>query len=310
MTTKDDYLRSVERTLSDIAPEHRAAVLEDLRGHFEDAEDAGRSVDTIIGGLGTPQEIADRAVEEFGSDADAGAVHAEQAWRVLQGAAVAVALVTGIVVAFILPSYGVSSSDSVTPDGLHTAEPSAGTIFQQLGLAMALVALVPALVAAAPLAVPRRARAATGSVAAAVLTLMALVGGFTLGGFFLPVVLLSWASLILWVRLRGAGFGGPARITGGALTIAPTLLLLAGAGTGGAFDISAWAWPVLAAIVLLAVLIGLGIRSAGWLLAAVGLVILIGGLVSGGLLTLLVIWLGGWWLTIGLAHALAASRRP
>lgn len=310
MTTKDDYLRSVERTLSDIAPEHRAAVLEDLRGHFEDAEDAGRPVDTIIGGLGTPQEIADRAVEEFGPDADAGAVHAERAWRVLQGAAVAVALVTGIVVAFILPSYGFSSSDSVTPDGPHTAEPSAGTIFQQLGLAMALVALVPALVAAAPLAVPRRARAATGSVAAAVLTLMALVGGFTLGGFFLPVVLLSWASLIVWVRLRGAGFGGPARITGGTLTIAPTLLLLAGAGTGGAFDISAWAWPVLAAIVLLAVLIGLGIRSAGWLLAAVGLVILIGGLVSGGLLTLLVIWLGGWWLTIGLAHALAASRRP
>src|SRR5690606_24036341 len=107
---------------------------------------------------------------------------------------------------------------------------SAGTIFQQLGLAMALVALVPPLVAAAPLAVPRRARAATGSAAAAVLTLMALVGGFTLGGFFLPVVLLSWASLIVWVRLRGAGFGGPARITGGTLTIAPTLLLLAGAG--------------------------------------------------------------------------------
>src|SRR5690606_23331689 len=189
--------------------------------------------------LGTPQEIADRAVEEFGPDADAGAVQAERAWRVLQGAAVAVALVTGIVVAFILPSYGFSSSDSVTPDGPHTAEPSAGTIFQQLGLAMALVALVPALVAAAPLAVPRRARAATGSVAAAVLTLMALVGGFTLGGFFLPVVLLSWASLIVWVRLRGAGFGGPARITGRTVARAPSALPLAGARGGGAVGISA-----------------------------------------------------------------------
>lgn len=309
MTTKDDYLRSVERMLSGIAVEHRTAVLEDLRGHFADAEDAGLPVDTIIRGLGTPDEIADRAVEEFGADADAVDARSEPAWRVLQGAAVAVALVTGIVVAFILPSYGVAS-DSMTSDGAHTAERSAVTIFQQLGLAMALVALVPALVAAVPLAVPRRARTTTASVAAVVLTLMAVVGGFTLGGFFLPTVMLAWAALIAWVRLRGRGFGDPARITGGALTIAPTLLLLAGVGTGGAFDISAWAWPVLAVIVLLAVLIGLGIRSAGWLLAAIGVVILIGGLVSGGLLTLLVIWLGGWWLTIGLAHAVTTSRRP
>lgn len=303
MITEDEYLRSVERMLRGIAPEHRTAVLDDLRGHFADAQDAGRPVDEIVRGLGTPQEIADRAVEEFAADAAAGADRAESAWRVLQGTAVVVALVIGVVVAFILPSHTIATSDGGVSVLHHV------TVFHNDGLWVALLALVPALVALVPMVVPRRARTAAASVATVVLTLMALVGGFTLGGFFLPTVMLTWAALIVWVRLRGSGFGGPARITGGALTIAPTLLLLAGTGTGGAFDINAWAWPVLGAIVVLAVLIGLGIRSAGWLLAVVGIVILIGGLASGELLTLLVIWLGGWWLTIGLAHAVSASRR-
>jgi hypothetical protein len=231
----------------------------------------------------------------------AGDDKAELAWRVLQGAGVVVALVVGVVVAFILPSHTIATSDGGMSVLHHL------TVFQNDGLWVALIALVPALVALVPMVAPRRARTATASVAAVVLTLMALVGGFTLGGFFLPAVMLAWAAMIVWVRLRGSGFGGPARITGGALTVAPTLLLLAGIGTGGAFDISAWAWPLLAVIVVLGVLIGLGIRSAGWLLAALGLVILVGGLASGELLTLLVIWLGGWWLTIGLAHAVTAS---
>lgn len=304
MTTEDDYLRSVERMLRGIGPEHRTAVLEDLRGHFADAEDAGRPVDEIIRSLGTPTEIADRAVEEFGADADGTGARAEWAWRVLQGAAVAVALVIGVVVAFIMPSHTIATSDGGVSSLDHL------TVFENDGLWVALIALAPAVVTALPMVVPRSARTVVASIAATLLTLMALVGGFTIGGYFFPVVLLAWAALIVWIRLQGSGFGGLAHITGGALAIAPTLLLLAGIGTAGAFDISAWAWPVLAAIVALAVLISLGKCTAGWLLAAIGLIILIGGLVSGELLSMLLIWLGGWWLTIGLAHAVAASRRP
>src|SRR5690606_40328428 len=62
MTTEDDYLRSVERMLSAISPEHRTAVLEDLRGHFADAEEAGRPFDEVVRGLGYPTVIAVRAV--------------------------------------------------------------------------------------------------------------------------------------------------------------------------------------------------------------------------------------------------------
>src|SRR5690606_2793440 len=320
MTTKDDYLRSVERMLSGIAPEHRTAVLEDLRGHFADAEDAGRPADEITRGLGAPREIAGRAVEEFGADAGATDARAERAWRVLQGAAVALAVIIGVVVAFILPSYYVAV-DAMSSDRTSTHVDTTQTLIEANGLWVALIALVPALIALVPMVVPRRARTAATAVAAALLTAMAFVGGFTIGGFFLPTVMLGWAALISWVRLRRSGFGITWRIVGGVLTALPVLGFLlpvfggmpgryADGAAGSDFQISAWGWPFLAAVLVLAVVIAVGYRTAGWVLAAIGLVMLVWALVSGELLALLVIWLGGWWLTIGLAHAVTASRRP
>jgi len=319
MTTEDDYLRAVERMLRRVAPEHRDAVLEDLRGHFADAEAAGRPVDEVIRSLGTPTEIADRAVEEFGADASGVDASAERAWRVLQGAAVVLAVVIGVVVAFIMPSY-TGSVDTVSSDGTSTHVDTSQTLIEVNGLWVALIALVPALIALVPLVVPRRARTATASVAAALLTLMALVGGFTIGGFFLPTVMLAWAALIVWVRLRRSGFGVTWRIVGGVLAALPVLGFMiplfggmpgryADRSDGSDFQVSAWGWPFLAAVLVLGVLISIGYRSAGWVLAALGLVMLVWALVSGQLFALLVIWLGGLWLTIGLAHALTASRR-
>lgn len=301
MATEDEYLRSVERMLRSIAPANRTAVVDDLRAHFADAEDAGRSVDDTIRGLGTPREIAERAREEFGSNDS----RADRAWRILQGAAVVVAIIIGVVVAFIMPSYSTSEGTQ--------------TLTEANGLWVALIALVPALVALVPMAVPARARVLTASVAGVLLTAMALIGGFTIGGFFLPTVLASWAALIVWARLRGRGFGIGWRIAGGMLTALPVLAFLLPvfggmpgryADPGSDLQLSAWAWPFLAAVLVLAVLIAIGYRAAGWVLAVIGAVLVLWALVSGGLLTLLVIWLGGWWLTIGLAHAVTATKRP
>ncbi|MGB3375687.1 MAG: DUF1700 domain-containing protein [Microbacterium sp.] len=320
MTTEDDYLRAVERMLRGIAPEHRATVLDDLRGHFADAEEAGRPVEETIRALGAPQEIAERAREEFGADAGAADVRAERAWRVLQGTAVVVAVVIGVVVAFIMPSY-TGAIDTMSSDGTSTHVDTSQTLIEVNGLWVALIALVPALIALVPMVVPRRARTATASAAAVLLTLMAVVGGFTIGGFFLPTVMLGWAALIVWVRLRRSGFGVLWRITGGVLAALPVLGFLlplfgglpgryADRTEGSDFQVSAWGWPFLAAVLVFAVLIAIGYRAAGWVLAALGLVMLVWALVSGQLFALLVIWLGGWWLTIGLAHAVTASRRP
>ncbi|MGF2949587.1 HAAS signaling domain-containing protein [Microbacterium alcoholitolerans] len=306
MSTEDTYLRSVERMLRDIAPEHRTAVLDDLREHFADAADAGQPVDETIRGLGTPRTIAERAHEEFGVASAESDARAERAWRVLQGAAVVMAVVTGVVVAFIMPSFA-------TDEGLKT-------LFEMQGLWPALIALVPALITVVPLAVGRAARTPVTIICAGLVTALALIGGFTIGGFFLPSVLLSWAALVAWVRLRGSGFGIGWRIAGGVLAALPVLSFLipvfggmpgryADDPVGPSVGIDSWGWVLLAGVLALAALIVVGFRAAGWALTAIGLFVLIVGLVSGGLLTLLFVWLGGLWLTIGLTHAVTAARR-
>lgn len=326
MTTEDDYLRSVERMLRGIAPEHRTAVLEDLRGHFADAEDAGLPVDETIRGLGSPKEIADRALEEF-DGVDAGAVkgRAERAWRVLQGSAVVLAVVIGVVVAFILPTHTIASSG----DGGSSVDHL--TVLQNDGIWVALLTLIPAMIAAVPVLVSQAARLAVSVICAMLVTVLMFISMWTIGGFFLPVVLMSWAALIVWARMRTAGFGIVWRIAGGALTALPVLAGLGSFGIppgfggplgfgiprryadyteapGPSIGIEGGGWVLLAGLLALGVLIAVGYRWAGWALAALGAAVLVTGLVSGGLLTLLVIWLGGWWLTIGLAHAVATTR--
>lgn len=302
MGPEDTYLHAVERMLRDIAPEHRVAVLDDLRGHFADAAEVGRPLDETIAALGTPKEIADRAREEFG-DGDSSA---ERAWWTLQGTATALSCVIGVVAAFVMPLYAGATS-TTSSDGTVTSTTGSPTLVEVNGLAIALVALVPALVAAVPLVVPRRVRVTTAAICGALLMLMVFVGGFTIGGFFMPTLLLTWTALIVWLRLRGRGFSHTWRIAGGILTALPFGWLLF-----GRFDpaqISAWAWPAIAVVLLLAVLVAFGAPSAGWLLALIGLVIVAVGLFSGQLFTMLVIWLGSWWLTIGLAHALTTPKR-
>jgi len=322
MTTEDEYLRSVERMLRRIDAAHRASVLDDLRGHFADAEDAGRPVEETIRGLGTPEEIAERASEEFGGSDEVDAA-AERAWRVLQGAATVSALIIGVAVGFIVPTHTIATSEGGDSVLQHL------TILQNDGLWVAILLLIPAVFAAVPLVVARAARIAVAVICGMLLIAVSLIAVFTVGEFFLPVLLLSWASLIVWARLRGSGFGRGWRIAGGVLAAAPVLLSIGSlvgpfgfefgqrrryadyseVGSGPSIGIEAPGWLLVGAIVALAVLIAIGYRWAGWALAAVGFVALITGLVAGSLLALLFVWLGGWWLTIGLAHAVTASRR-
>src|SRR5699024_6531042 len=138
-------------------------------------------IEETLRALGAPQEIADRAREEFGAeDSRAEVTRAEFAWRVLQGTAVGLAVVIGVVVAFLMPSY-TGSIDSTSSDGTTTHVDTVRTLVEVNGLWVALIALVPALIAVIPLLVPRRARVATSTGAGALLTVMAVIGGFTIG---------------------------------------------------------------------------------------------------------------------------------
>ncbi|REJ04117.1 DUF1700 domain-containing protein [Microbacterium bovistercoris] len=315
MTTEENYLQDVERMLRGIDSAHRQTVLDDLRGHFADAAELGRPVDETVAGLGAPAEIAARAREEFGAtDAD-GRAGAQRAWRALQGAAVGVAVVTGVVVAFLMPSsmFGMRFADGTTfADGS--------------GLGDALLVLVPALACAIPFLVPVPARTAVTASVGVTLTALIAITAVTIGVFFVPSAMLTWAALITWMRLRGRGFGLGWRIVGGALAAAPSLAVAAiglpvsfgvpyrystytEVGSGASIGVEFWGWVLLSGIVALGVLIAVGYRSPGWVLAAIGLAVLAVGLTVGSILMLAFVWLGGWWLTIGLAHAVVTPSR-
>ncbi|MFE6996562.1 hypothetical protein ACFVAE_11435 [Microbacterium sp. NPDC057659] len=300
MTTEEKYLRDVERMLRGIDPDHRQTVLDDLRGHFADAADLGRPVDEVVVGLGAPAEIAERAREEFGADDSA----AERAWWVLQGATALSALVLGVLVAYILPLYSVAQADSngATVTGTRTL---AG-----MGDPWApLAAFVPGVLTLIPLLVPRRARTTAAVTTGVVLTLAALIAGFTIGMFFVPTCMLAWAAAVVWTRLRGPGFGRGWRIAGMVLALVPVAVLVAFVMLGSLlYRLGPLLWGGLAIAVVLALLIARGVGAAGWALAALGLVVLPEGLVLAAPLGAFNL-MGAWWLTIGLAHAVATPAR-
>lgn len=305
MSTADDYLRRVRRHLYGIAPNRRREVMADLRAHFADAAELGLPMDEVIANLGSPDEVATRAREEFGGEV----VFAENGWRVLVWAAVTVAAVTAVVLVFL------------SPGGIFAEVRYADAV----GLSTPLLLAVPVALAAAPLIFPRRLRTISTVGAAAALTFACVIGGLELGAFFAPSCVMLWAALIVWVRLRGDGFGplwhlGLAVLAAGpavAVALSTPFSMLGmprryAAYAEAGFDPFAplpWAWAVLVAVGVSAVLIAFGIRFAGWMLAAVGCAMVVFALVAGGALTLWLLALGGLWLTLGLMHALATPLR-
>lgn len=304
MSTADDYLRRVRRHLYGIAPNRRREVMADLRAHFADAAELGLPMDEVVSNLGSPDEVAERARVEFGGEM----ALADAAWRVLVWVAVTAAVVTAAFVLFLSPGEVFSGPIGAPAAGLS-----------------APVLVVPVLISAAPLVFPPRWRTVATAAAAVALTFACVIAGIAAGGYFAPSALLLWAALVVWVRLRGDGFGPVWHVGTAVVAAAPAVALglswpftLLGAprryadysdATIDLFSPAPWVWTTLAVVGLSAVLIAFGIRFAGWMLAVVGALVMVFALVAGGPLTVWMLGLGGLWLTLGLAHALATPPR-
>lgn len=298
MNTHDTYLEEICRRLDGLTPSQRETVLDDLRGHLADAADAGRSQEETQAALGTPSEIAQRSYEEFGGAPSA----VDRAWRVLLWTATGTAVMLAAVVAFLMPSYQVSTSNGPY-QSIETL-----SLVDAFGPGIALLALIPAVIAVAPLLVPKRLHTVTTLTAAIAITAFVIIAGFSIGGYFAPVAMLAWAAVITPWRLRIAGgFGFGWRLAAAAVVILPVLVWLGGISTG------AIAWGAVTVIPMiisaaLAVLIAMGYRAAGWAVAAFGAIALVSVILNFGMLALGVIAAGGLLLTVGLAHALGARR--
>ncbi|MFI9487586.1 HAAS signaling domain-containing protein [Promicromonospora sp. NPDC052451] len=285
--TEGAYLRDVGRRLRALTPEQRGAVLDDVRAHFADAADAGRSPEQAVESLGDPATFTARVRAELGHDDG----RADRIRRVLQWTAVGTAAFTGMFVSFLWPD------DSL---------PGLDARYDEHGFGIVLWNLLPAVVAAVPVAVPARARTVVTAVVALVLT---VVTG-TAQTVFVPTAMLAWAALVVPVLART---GRPAvgwRVVGGALAGLPALLTLGGV-VAGSFDTDVWTVLALVAMLALGVLIALGKVWAGAVLAALGVVAMVWATLSPGLLFLGVWWGGGLFLALGLSHVLAHSAaRP
>ena len=280
------YLRDVGKRLRMLTPEQRAAVLDDVRAHFADAADAGRSPEQAVESLGDPAQFTERVRTELGHDAG----RTDRMWRVLQWLATSAAVFTAMFVSFLWPDESLPGLD---------------TQVEQHGFGIVLLNLVPALVAALPVVVPGRARKVTAVAAAVVLTVLGVTGNATL--FYSLPAMLAWAALAVPAIARHGRPAAAWRITGGALAILPAVLLIIG-GLVGSYGIDAEGWLWAGGFIATGALIMVGRAWAGAVVAVAGVAVLIMATLDPGMLTLGIWWAGAVLLTVGASHAVAHAR--
>lgn len=288
--TEGAYLRDVGKRLRSLTPEQRDAVLDDVRAHFAEAEDAGRTPEQAAESLGDPAQFTERVRAELGHEPGG----TDRMRRILLWLATAVGVFAAMFVSFWWPEGSLQVPN---------------TQFQAHGFGIVLLNLAPAVVAALPNFATARARTVFTAAAAIMLSVMSFM--FSDGWAFAPTAWLAWAALVVPVIARN---GPPAtgwRIAGGALAVLPMVL-----GIGGAL-VGSWGLElgyVLYTVVVaaLGVLMALGKPWAGVVLALVGVAALVSSALYPGMLTSGVWWAGGLFITLGASQALmhARSRIP
>lgn len=281
------YLGELEAGLLDAPRDARDEILDDVRAHVLDALDTGRPVAEVLAGLGSAEVAALQYRQALGLPRERPGDEG-RALLILHAASVLVALLTACTVLFVL-----------------------GFADRLGGLAWAS-ALLPVVLAILPLLLPNGTRMPVVVANAVVVALLAVIGGFGFGAFYAPLALMMWAAVVVPWRIRhGLDLARSPlwRIFGGVLVAAPALLAASGQFTGTVqLGVPGAAAVVLA--LLLAVLFAVGWRGAYLLIAAFGLILLVLAMPDPGPLVLLVWWIGGAYLAIGLTAVATLRRRP
>lgn len=284
--TEDAYLRDVGKRLRSLTPEQRDAVLDDVRAHFAEAEDAGRTPEQAAESLGDPAQFTARVRDELGHEPGG----TDRMRRILLWLATAVGVFAAMFVSFWQPVNSLQVPN---------------TQFEAHGFGIVLLSLTPALIAPLPNFASARARTLFTAAVAIMLSVVSFV--FPEGWAFAPTAWLAWAALVVPVIARN---GPPAvgwRITGGALALLPMAFGIGGALVGS-WDLSLETVLYTVAIAALGVLMALGKPWAGVVLALVGVAALVSSALYPGMLTSAVWWAGGLFITLGASQALMHAR--
>ncbi|SDT66657.1 hypothetical protein [Actinoplanes derwentensis] len=166
----------------------------------------------------------------------------------------------------------------------------------------ALLALVPALLAALPFALPTRLRPAADTTVAILVTVYSGATFPATGLHYVPMDLLLWAAAIVpWRQRRRRG---PLAVrlwhfTAGLLVALPGLASVGAVGQDMIPVLSLAALLYIAGPVTLGVLCAFQIRAAYGVIALLGTVSMISALLDAGFLFAAFWWFGGLYLTIG-----------
>ncbi|GGN63771.1 hypothetical protein GCM10010112_23320 [Actinoplanes lobatus] len=295
----ETYLRALGAELPDAPPDTVREIVDDVRAHIADALAGGRTLEQALAGLGSPQTVAAQAREELALP-DRTPDLAARAARLLRAVAVAVGVLTAVYVTFLLPST------------LPVDDTEAGTTFmQQYGPGLAMLTLLPALLAAAPSVLPTRRRGPAAAAVAAVLTVFVVVK-HDIGLHYVPLMLLLWAAAIVpWAMRRERGRLAVRlwHLTAALLIAFPGLLTGASAGTGKiGLEPAGLVWVLLP--LTLAALCAFGRRPGYTATALAGTAVMLMALLDGGFLFAAFWWFGGLYLTIGAIGFVTTPPRP
>jgi hypothetical protein len=286
MKADESYLRDISKRLKALTPEQRDAVLDDVRAHFAEAADAGRSPEQAAESLGDPATFTQRVRAELGHEPG----RADRMRRILLWLATGVAVFTAMFVSFWNQDESVSMPN---------------TQFEAHGFGIVLLSLAPALIVALPnFASPRGRTVFTAAVA---IMLSVVSFAFPDGWAFAPTAWLAWAALVVPVIARNGPPAAGWRIAGGVLAVLPMALVVSGA-VAGSWDLNVESVVYTVVVAGLGVLMALGKPWAGVILAMVGVAALVSSALYPGMLTSGVWWAGGLFITLGAGQALMHAR--
>lgn len=299
-TDRTDYLKQLRLQLRDLPEHQREAVLEEVLGHLDEAEQAGRSWERTAASLGSPEAVAAEYRKDLGL-----AARPTDLWprngRVMIAAGGLLAAACGLLLALLLPALldpGLDSGDPGDPEGPYRA-------LSRYGLVLAAGVTAPVLLVLLPALLPRWGRR-PALVGVAVVTTLAAVTLPSVGWVYVPLAVHLWATVATLSAL-GRGHTSPLAVrVGRGLAVGSLLLPLAGAvGLVGSGAVQVeWGWPVVAAFLLgvlaLAALLLFGTRAGYAGLALLGAVLLGVSCTALDMFSALLWWVGGTWLTGGL----------
>ncbi len=306
----DTYLRELDAALAGVPDAARQSILDDVRAHVADAAAEGRDVPATLAALGAPEEVARDAREQLGVPAASAPDPAERAGRLLHWAALALAVVTAVFVTFVMPMYTTGVEVAGT-EGTEEAIYRTATLFEEMGIGIGLLPLLPASLVLLPLVLPARLRGIAGWTVAALVTAASIVAGFTIGGFYVPLALLLGGAMLVpvWIRRgRRRVSGWIWRIVGALALALPAVFTFSGLFTGTLQDASTPLWITLFVVILVAVLFALGLPFIDLIVAVVGVALMLLGVFDAGMLLMAFWWAGGLWLAAGLCGLAARGR--